>query len=826
MALKTVSTTSVTTSAIVFIREMQLKFSINGLKPSTRFYAFFDGISIDQYIVQTAGISTASVTGYNNSGVATINTGMVVTDGNGNAQGIFNIPPYKFFTGDRVLKFSDNSDPTIDSLSGSATSFAAVTFSSNGVKKTIQETITTTGVQIIDLIGALGDPLAQSFFTYNVAGGLYVTSIDIYFQSKDNSLPVTLELREMVNGYPGPKVVSNNARVVKPAPAVVVSPNASSATTFTFDYPVYLEQDKDFCFVLLAETNNYYVWTSTLGAKSIETGLTVSSQPYIGSMFKSENNITWTADQYSDIKFTIRQAQFGVNTPAQIKYKAEAPPVLIYGSQITAVSGSNQLIIKFDHMHGLIDTDYISITPPSNTASTFLGITTTQLSGNFQVSVIDDFTVSITIIGTTPTASGVLSSSGIINEIQVDNGGSGYTPGNLTLSFTGGGGSGAAAHAIVNSAGTITSVIIDSVGSLYTSAPSVTIPGTYTSAASLFVISEAVFKVYTNRRFNEFMPVIASFAPADSTIQSTFTGLSDAYALNNVPYNIRLNNGFKLPTSSIYLSPVNKTHRMPGVDSSVLTLTLNTNNPNISPIINPNVAANLESYAYLINNQTVYETLTATAGSAYISSYTITGGGYGYVSGAVTVSVSAPDIATGVQAVPGTVTVVGNIITAVAVGTAGSGYTKPPVITISTTSGTISTPAIITPVLSPFNTELLPTGGKAKSRYITKRFTLATVSSGATVIVNAYSGQYSTFDVYIRTSLQANNVVHTNQSWAQLICGVQRNMSKNDSDFNDYKFELFGIAPFDVYDIKIVFRTTSRTMVPIIKNFRAVITAT
>jgi hypothetical protein len=36
--------------------------------------------------------------------------------------------------------------------------------------------------------------------------GRFVTSIDLFFSAKDDELPITVEIRNVVNGYPGPKV--------------------------------------------------------------------------------------------------------------------------------------------------------------------------------------------------------------------------------------------------------------------------------------------------------------------------------------------------------------------------------------------------------------------------------------------------------------------------------------------------------------------------------------------------------------------------------------------------------------------------------------------
>ena len=46
-----------------------------------------------------------------------------------------------------------------------------------------------------------GDPLAQSILC-EVSGGMMVTGVDLYFQAKSTHMPVSVELRNMVNGYP------------------------------------------------------------------------------------------------------------------------------------------------------------------------------------------------------------------------------------------------------------------------------------------------------------------------------------------------------------------------------------------------------------------------------------------------------------------------------------------------------------------------------------------------------------------------------------------------------------------------------------------------
>ena len=90
-----------------------------------------------------------------------------------------------------------------------------------------------------------GDPLAQTFIV-DQEGGCFVTKIDLFFQAKDENLPVRVEIREVINGYPGPRILPFGRKVLEPAD-VNLSDDATTATTFTFDSPIFLDEGKEFC---------------------------------------------------------------------------------------------------------------------------------------------------------------------------------------------------------------------------------------------------------------------------------------------------------------------------------------------------------------------------------------------------------------------------------------------------------------------------------------------------------------------------------------------------------------------------------------------------
>ena len=50
------------------------------------------------------------------------------------------------------------------------------------------------------------DPVAQSFII-DVPGGAFIPSVDLYFATKSTTMPVTVELRTMENGFPTRKVL-------------------------------------------------------------------------------------------------------------------------------------------------------------------------------------------------------------------------------------------------------------------------------------------------------------------------------------------------------------------------------------------------------------------------------------------------------------------------------------------------------------------------------------------------------------------------------------------------------------------------------------------
>ena len=136
------------------------------------------------------------------------------------------------------------------------------------------------------------DPLAQSFLVED-STGVFLTSCDVFFRSKDdNDVPLVFQLRTMKNGYPTQHVIPFSEIVVEPGD-ITTSGDGSIATTIKMKAPVYLEGGQEYAICLASNSTKYSVYISRIGENDLLTQTYISNQPYLGSLFKSQNASTW-----------------------------------------------------------------------------------------------------------------------------------------------------------------------------------------------------------------------------------------------------------------------------------------------------------------------------------------------------------------------------------------------------------------------------------------------------------------------------------------------------------------------------------------------------
>lgn len=183
------------------------------------------------------------------------------------------------------------------------------------------------------------DPLAQSFYIEN-AKGVFVTSVDLYFTTKDATLPVTVQLRPMELGLPTERIYPFGEVVVDPKD--INDTNTSVVPTrIVFPSPVYLAGERFHSLVILSNSQNYNVWVAKLGEPNITTVGSKESQqtivtknPISGGLFKSQNASTWNESPYEDLKFTLYRANF---TSTNGNFNFYSPELNIGNNQIASL---------------------------------------------------------------------------------------------------------------------------------------------------------------------------------------------------------------------------------------------------------------------------------------------------------------------------------------------------------------------------------------------------------------------------------------------------------------------------------------------------------
>jgi hypothetical protein len=229
-------------------------------------------------------------------------------------------------------------------------------------------------------------PIAQSFFVDKISG-IYVTKVDLFFSQKDADFPVTLQLRPMDNGYPSATEIIPGSQVVTAGSGVNTSADATAATTFTFPEPVYLKGLTDYAIVLTADSIDYEVYIAQTNEFLVgSTEKRVDRQPTSGSLFYSQNNVTFTAAQNQDLTFKIHKARFLHSTGTAVLNNADVPKYLLTENALTFTQGSSTVRVKHVNCGLHVGED---ITIAGVDSGGFAGIDESYLNGTHTVTAVD-----------------------------------------------------------------------------------------------------------------------------------------------------------------------------------------------------------------------------------------------------------------------------------------------------------------------------------------------------------------------------------------------------------------------------------------------------
>ena len=287
------------------------------------------------------------------------------------------------------------------------------------------------------------DPLAQSFLVdrNKSQDGVFITGGEVFFKTKDDNVAVTVQIRTMRDGTPTTTIVPYGEVNIKPS-NVQLSDDGSVPTRFTFDTPVYLQSGYEYALVLVAPTEKYLAFITRMGEEDLLLKTVYNRQPYLGSLFKSQNSSTWTPSQLEDLKFKLFKAKFVTNTPSFVKFYNNELPLGLIRKTNPVVAYSKRQYVSIANTNTVFDQGN-TITQGSNSANVFssggpieLGTLSTTLAYAGIGLTDGTFTgvgfESLTGFGNSCLAT-ITVSSGAVSSIDVTNSGSGYAVGDLLL---------------------------------------------------------------------------------------------------------------------------------------------------------------------------------------------------------------------------------------------------------------------------------------------------------------------------------------------------------------------------------------------------------
>lgn len=917
---------TVSTTVIPYIRSRNILVQAHKLKPSTRFYPYFDGVDISSYctpaqklvytptsgtfnykvnvggqgaatarriagdsqvclntgdvITNSAGTATAVVVNvyidendaYCLSVVNVIGTfanGQTISGSNSSAQGtvvsitpqstiatnsagevefLFNIPQtdaVRFRTGTRELKLVDVSTYNGDYTSRGITNYVAdgtlITKQAtvNAVRNAtlVQEAVTPDTRTIYNessrVISDSGwyDPLAQSFLVQQ-KGGSFLTSIDIFFATKDENLPVTMQIREMVNGTPGKtilpfSVVTKRSEEVNLSANYVTMPDGTqkrsydTATRFTFESPVYVQDNTEYCFVLQSDSNNYNVWISYMGDQIPGSGRTISNQPYAGVMFKSQNASTWTQDDNADIKFTINRAVFNTSVIADVEFVNDVVPYdTLDNDPFETISGSTTVRV-WHYDHGMPTGSTVTISAV-NCNDPGTGTVTASTSSTTVTGVGTAFTTQLAV------------GASIYNSADVLIGSVASIASNTSLTLTANAavavtGSAFQYVAPINGVPAIEMFANKIIGNV--DPDSYTVSVTTAATTSGYTGGDAV-RATRNIQYDIITPSVQmqTFSETATTFNIKTTsgksvdGSQSAY-VPDAGFSAILNkenNYFYTPR--MIASEINENIALAGSKSVTFSAQMQTNNDSVSPVIDT-TRTSLIAISNKLNNPT--EANTNLAALDNITAFTHATGAFTFTSGG-TITSTVSGVRTAMNGIG-----IGKFVTISGATTSGNNGTF--LVTAFTDDGTTGTLTLNTTFTGEssisgttvtsrikFASEIAPIGSTSLSKYVTTPVKFANSSTYLRVMMAANIPAEADVSVYYKTctgdSAQLDNTKYT----LMTADGAVTKVDNGDPTFSDLTYTLTGMPSFDTIVVKIVMNSTNTSAVPIIKDFRII----
>jgi hypothetical protein len=733
-----------------------------------------DTVSYALYVVNISGTfqanetisgSVSSMTGTFGSVTAGTAGGNLVTNFNGSLQLLFNIPnteALRFRSGTREFKLIDNSVAT-----GDFTSRGRANYRAEGVLETRQQTVhAVRNAELVEeqltdnrvivqtaerVVADTGwwDPLAQTFLIEQ-RGGAFLSKVDIFFATKDSAMPVTLEIREVVNGYPGKRVLPFSKVTLQPEQVRLSSTtvnldgvavnNYDTATTFTFPSPVYVQENTEYAIVLASDSNNYKVWISQVGDQMPGTARTISEQPYLGSLFKSQNASTWTADQTQDLKFTIYRARFDTSVVGNVEYVNDAVPLQRLDIDPFETRNGSTKVRVWHRDHGMPSGSRVII---SGVGAAVNNVPAAQLNTTHTISDVDLDSYVVTV-ATAANASGY--------------------------------GGGSVVRATRNMQ--------------------------YDTAQPMVQV----------QRFSE-TPI--QFGMKTTTGKSVDSSTQTAYVADSAFSGVLANESNYFPAPRMIASEINETTSLSGNKSVTMNVTMSTTNDALSPILDTH-----RTSLVVINNK-VNRPLETNMNVSGLDDNVI-------LSNATGVTISGSTITTSTQNAAFLTATVGKYLT---IAGASSGTSTRLITAVAADGSSITfsaAPSAVTGNVTltqreRFVDEIAPLEGSTYSKYVTKKVNLANASNFLRVRFAGNIPAEATVEVYYKTAVIGSNSSFESVPYSLMTVDSPIVNASNSSDqFFDIAYSQDNMQAFDAVQLKLVLKSTNSSEVPRIKDLRVI----
>ena len=199
------------------------------------------------------------------------------TDGSGGIAGDIDITAGTFRTGDRIVRITDQANNEL----ASTTTVAEELFKAKGLFQSREklvvstreilsrrESLTSEEIVVDSSTRRSGvsnylNPLSQTFFVEpnNYPMGVFLKHVSLYFSAKDSNLPVTVQIRPVVNGIPSAShIIPFSEKTLNPD-SITANTSTPTATTFIFDSPVYLATG-EYALVVLSNSSKSTLWSA------------------------------------------------------------------------------------------------------------------------------------------------------------------------------------------------------------------------------------------------------------------------------------------------------------------------------------------------------------------------------------------------------------------------------------------------------------------------------------------------------------------------------------------------------------------------------------